>query len=91
MVFQSFAAGGNRSCIEFWAIIGDPRYPRYRTPTESMCVGDDVADTGFILSVDPQPIATGFVIDVDPSSVDPEFILEYEAVFGDERVEDSAC
>jgi hypothetical protein len=53
--------------------------------------GDGVADTGFILSVHPQPIATGFVIDVDPSSVDPEFILEYEAVFGDERVEDSAC
>jgi hypothetical protein len=36
--------------------------------------GDGVADTGFILGVDPQPIVTGFIIDVEPSSVDPEFM-----------------
>jgi hypothetical protein len=36
--------------------------------------GDGVADTGFILGVDHQPIVTGFIIDVEPSSVDPEFM-----------------
>jgi hypothetical protein len=39
--------------------------------------------------VDTQPIATGFALDVDPSFVELEFMLEYEAEFGDERVEDS--
>jgi hypothetical protein len=53
-------------------------------------VGDAATDTGFILDVDPQPIAIGFTIDVDPSFIEPEFMPEYEAVFGDERAEDSA-
>jgi hypothetical protein len=35
--------------------------------------------------VDPQPIA----LDVDPSFVELEFMPEYEAAFGDERMEDS--
>jgi hypothetical protein len=29
MVPQPFAAGGNWSYLEFWAITGDPWYPRY--------------------------------------------------------------
>jgi hypothetical protein len=49
--------------------------------------GDGVANTGFISSVDPQPIATEFIIDVDLTSVDPEFMSEYEVTFGDERVD----
>jgi hypothetical protein len=52
--------------------------------------GDGVADTRFISGVDPQPIATGFIVDIDMSSIDLEFMPEYEAAFGDERVEDSA-
>jgi hypothetical protein len=39
--------------------------------------------------VNPQQIATGFTLDVDPSFIKPEFMPEYEATFGDERVEDS--
>jgi hypothetical protein len=56
----------------------------------SVDVGDVVVDTGFISGVDPQPIATGFTVDVDLSFIEPEFMPEYEAVFRDERVEDSA-
>jgi hypothetical protein len=52
----------------------------------SVDVGDDVADMGFISGVDPQPIGTEFALDVEPSFVKPE----YEAAFGDERVEDLA-
>jgi hypothetical protein len=33
MVPQSFAAGGNRSYLEFWAVTGGPWYPWYVTPT----------------------------------------------------------
>jgi hypothetical protein len=55
----------------------------------SVGVGDGVADTGFILGVNPQLVDTRFVVDVDPSSIDQNFMLEYEAIFGDERVEDS--
>jgi hypothetical protein len=33
MVHQSFAAGGNRSYLEFWVITGDPWYRGYWTPT----------------------------------------------------------
>jgi hypothetical protein len=29
---EKFAAGGNRSCPEFWAVTGGLRYPRYITP-----------------------------------------------------------
>jgi hypothetical protein len=54
-----------------------------------MGVRDAVADTRFISGVDPQPITTGFILDVDPSFIEPEFMPKYEAVFGDERVEDS--
>jgi hypothetical protein len=32
MVPQPFAAGGNRSYLEFWVIISSPRYPGYITP-----------------------------------------------------------
>jgi hypothetical protein len=53
-------------------------------------VGNAAADTGFISGVDPQPIATVFELDVDPSFIELEFMPEYEAVFGDERAEDSA-
>jgi hypothetical protein len=56
----------------------------------SVGVGDGVADTSFISGVDPQPIGTGFSINVDPSFVEPEFMPKYEAMFGDERAEDSA-
>jgi hypothetical protein len=42
----------------------------------SVYVGDAVADTEFILGVDPQPITTGFTLDVDPSFVEPEFMSE---------------
>jgi hypothetical protein len=31
MVLQPFAAGGNRSYSEFWAVISGPRYPGYFT------------------------------------------------------------
>jgi hypothetical protein len=55
----------------------------------SVDVGDGVADTGFISGVDPQPIGTAFALDVDPSFIELEFMPEYEATFGDERVEDS--
>jgi hypothetical protein len=30
---QSFAAGGNRSYLDFWTITCDLLYPRYKTPT----------------------------------------------------------
>jgi hypothetical protein len=33
MIFQPFAAGGNRSYLDFWAITGNPRYLGYKTPT----------------------------------------------------------
>jgi hypothetical protein len=59
--------------------------PVYR----SVGIGDVVADTGFILSVDPQPTATGFALDDDPSFIEPEFMPKYEAAFGDERAKDS--
>jgi hypothetical protein len=29
MVLQLFAAGGNRSYQEFWAVTSDPQYPGY--------------------------------------------------------------
>jgi hypothetical protein len=56
----------------------------------SVGVGDAAADTGFISDMDHQPIATEFALDVDPSFIESEFMLEYEAVFRDERAEDSA-
>jgi hypothetical protein len=55
----------------------------------SVGVDDGVANTRFISRVNPQPIATGFTLDVDPSFIEPEFMSEYEAVFGEERAEDS--
>jgi hypothetical protein len=57
--------------------------------SESVGVGDDVADTGFISGVDFEPIATSFALNVDPPSIDLEFMLDYDATFGDERAEDS--
>jgi hypothetical protein len=33
MVPQPFAAGGNQSYLEFWAITGDLQYPGNLTPT----------------------------------------------------------
>jgi hypothetical protein len=33
MVPQPFTAGGNQSCLEIWAITGDPWYPGYKTLT----------------------------------------------------------
>jgi hypothetical protein len=56
----------------------------------SVGVGDAAANMGFISGVDPQPIAIGFTLDVDPSFVKPKFMPQYEATFGDERVDDSA-
>jgi hypothetical protein len=56
----------------------------------SVGVSYAAADTGFILGADPQPIAIGFTLDVDPSFVELEFMPKYEAMFGDERAEDSA-
>jgi hypothetical protein len=56
----------------------------------SVCIGDAIADAGFISGVDPQPIAIGFALDDDLPSVELEFMPEYETTFGDERVEDSA-
>jgi hypothetical protein len=35
MVPQLFAAGGNRSYLEFWAVISGPRYPGYKTLIEA--------------------------------------------------------
>jgi hypothetical protein len=35
VVSQPFSAGENRSYLNFWAITGDPRYPGYKTPTDS--------------------------------------------------------
>jgi hypothetical protein len=32
MVPQPFAAGGNRSYLDFWAVTDDPQYPGYKTP-----------------------------------------------------------
>jgi hypothetical protein len=58
--------------------------------SESLCVDDAIADAGFISGMDPQPTAIGFILDVDPPSIEPKFMPEYEAVLGDERVEDSA-
>jgi hypothetical protein len=57
--------------------------------SESVGVGDDVADTGFISGVDFEPIATSFALNVDSPSIDLEFMLDYDATFGDERAEDS--
>jgi hypothetical protein len=56
----------------------------------SVGVGVVVADVGMILCVDPQPIATVVALTVDVPSIEPEFMPEYNATFGDERVEDSA-
>jgi hypothetical protein len=56
----------------------------------SVGVGDGIADTVFISSVNLQPIATGFFLNVDSSFIKPEFMLEYEAMFGDKSVEDLA-
>jgi hypothetical protein len=56
----------------------------------SVGVSYATANTGFILGADPQPIAIGFTLDVDPSFVELEFMPKYEAMFGDERAEDSA-
>jgi hypothetical protein len=55
----------------------------------SVGVGDGVANTVFISGMDPQTSNTGFALDVHLSCVEPEFMPEYEAVFGDERAEDS--
>jgi hypothetical protein len=33
MVPNHFAAEGNRSYPDYWAVINDPRYPGYKTPT----------------------------------------------------------
>jgi hypothetical protein len=58
--------------------------------SESVSVGDVVADAGFISGVDPQSIATCFVLDVDLPSIKPKFMPQYETMFEDERAEDSA-
>jgi hypothetical protein len=55
----------------------------------SVSVGDGVAETEFISSVNPQAIATGFTLDVDMSFIESEFMPKYEATFGDKRVKDS--
>jgi hypothetical protein len=55
----------------------------------SVGISDDVVDAGFISYVDPHPTAIGFTLDIDLPSVKPEFMPKYEAVFGDERAEDS--
>jgi hypothetical protein len=55
----------------------------------SVGVGATAADMGFILGVDPQPIAIGFALDVDPSFMELEFLPEYEVTFGDKCAEDS--
>jgi hypothetical protein len=44
---------------------------------------------GMISGVDSQPIATTFTLTIYAPSIEPEFMLEYDAVFGDERAEDS--
>jgi hypothetical protein len=56
----------------------------------SVGVGDVVADAEFISGVDTRLIATDFVLDVEPPSIEPEFMPEYEVIYGDEWVEDSA-
>jgi hypothetical protein len=56
----------------------------------SVDVGVAIANAGMISGVDPQQIATGFALNVDPPSVELESMPEYDATFGDERVEDSA-
>jgi hypothetical protein len=53
-------------------------------------VGGAATDMGFISGLDPQPMATGFSLNVDPSFTELEFMPKYEAMFGDERVEDLA-
>jgi hypothetical protein len=53
-------------------------------------VGDVVADAGMISDVDPQSIAIGFTLNVDLPFIELELMPEYDAVFGDESVEDSA-
>jgi hypothetical protein len=35
VVPQVFASGGDRSYLEFWDVIGGPRYPGYITPIVS--------------------------------------------------------
>jgi hypothetical protein len=57
--------------------------------SESIHVGDVVADVRKILGVDPQPIIDVALIEDEPSIV-TESMAEYNAVFGDERAEDSA-
>jgi hypothetical protein len=34
--YNCFAAGGNRSYPDYWAITGDPRYPRCKTSTRGI-------------------------------------------------------
>jgi hypothetical protein len=36
MIFQSFTAGGNRLYPDLWAVIGDLRYPGYKTLTVAL-------------------------------------------------------
>jgi hypothetical protein len=57
--------------------------------SESMGVGDTIADAGMNSGVDPQPIAIGFTLNVDLPSVEPKFMPKYDATFGDERLEHS--
>jgi hypothetical protein len=57
--------------------------------SESIHVGDVVADVRKILGVDPQPIIDVALIEDEPSVV-TESMAEYDAVFGDERAEGSA-
>jgi hypothetical protein len=56
----------------------------------SVGVGDVVADAGMISDVDPQSIAIGFTLNVDLPFIELELMPKYDAVFGDESVEDSA-
>jgi hypothetical protein len=51
--------------------------------SESIHVGDVVADVRKILGVDPQPIIDVALIEDEPSVV-TESMAEYDAVFGDE-------
>jgi hypothetical protein len=71
-------------------------------PSQETQVDTDVEETPLVasketvLNVEPRcwsvgvGDATEFALDVDPPFVELEFMLEYEAMFEDERAEDSA-
>jgi hypothetical protein len=50
VVPQPFATGGNRSYPKFWAVTGDPRYPRYKTPTVTPEPSVEQAVENFLLT-----------------------------------------